>query len=378
MALPATCLSICSGIGGLDLGLRRAMAGLRTICYVEREAFAASVLVARMEEATLDRAPIWDDLATFDGGPWRGVVDLVAGGTPCQDLSGAGRQAGLDGARSGLFFEFCRVVSEVQPEYVFWENVASGQAGRALPRVIDALDELGYTAARGPDGRPYVVLGADNAGAPHRRLRVFVLAYTAGARRHEPEVTGAGRGDADSRTRREQPERGGNGLANAAGERRHKGGGRELKEARGTGTDDGGGVGHALGQGLEGRPGQRRDVREELQATERAGGLAVANSHGERGQGDGLCEWERPLAVGLEGDSLPSWPPGPGDTAIWSEVLSRWPHLAPAQPVLRRVADGFPDRLDNARADRLRCLGNAVVPAQAELAWRILWRGVKR
>ena len=371
MALPATCLSICSGIGGLDLGLRRAVAGLRTVCYVERDAFAASVLVARMEEAALDCAPIWDDLATFDGRPWRGVVDLVAGGTPCQDLSGAGRQAGLDGARSGLFFEFCRVVSETRPGWVFWENVASGQTGRALPRVIDALDGLGYTAARGPDGRPYVVLGADDVGAPHRRLRVFVLAYSAGERRAKgrPEPTWA------------------QGRSRAAG--------------------SGGRLGHAIGQRLEGRPGQRRDVREELQAIKRAGGLAVAHAgssargpqpwrrgrphgpgapvvgnhgqelarpHGRRELQPGRGEPERWGRAGY--GSLPPWPPGPGDTAAWTEVLDRWPHLAPAQPALRRVADGLSGWLDGARADRLRCLGNAVVPAQAELAWRLLWGGL--
>lgn len=335
VALPATCLSICSGIGGLDLGLRRAVAGLRTVCFIERDAFAASVLVARMEEAALDCAPIWDDLATFDGSPWRGVVDLVAGGTPCQDLSGAGRQAGLDGTRSGLFFEFCRVISEVRPGWVFWENVASGQAGRALPRVVDALDGLGYVAARGPDGRPYVVLGADDVGAPHRRLRVFILAYSSGERRPQrrPEPTWV------------------QGRSRAAG--------------------SGGCLGHAIGQGLERRPGEPRDMREELQAAERAGGLAVAHPHGRRELQPGGGEPESGVGDG----SLPPWPPGPGDTAAWAEVLDRWPHLAPAQPVLRRVADGVPGWLDGARADRLRCLGNAVVPAQAELAWRLLWGG---
>ena len=87
-------LSLCAGAGGLDLGLALAEPGYRAVGYVERDAFAAAVLVARMEDQTLDQAPVWDDLAGFDGRPWRGAVDLVSAGYPCQPFSVAGTVQG--------------------------------------------------------------------------------------------------------------------------------------------------------------------------------------------------------------------------------------------------------------------------------------------
>lgn len=89
-------LSLCSGAGGLDLGLAIACPGYRAVGYVERETYAAAILVARMEDATLDPAPVWDDLATFDGRPWRGAVDVVTAGYPCQPFSVAGKRKGSD------------------------------------------------------------------------------------------------------------------------------------------------------------------------------------------------------------------------------------------------------------------------------------------
>lgn len=83
-------LSLCSGAGGLDLGLHLALSGYRTVGHVERDAYAAAILVARMEDAALDCAPVWDDVATFDGRPWRGAVDIVTAGYPCQPFSVAG------------------------------------------------------------------------------------------------------------------------------------------------------------------------------------------------------------------------------------------------------------------------------------------------
>ena len=88
-------LALCAGVGGLELGLKLALGdAFRTVGYVEREAFAASTLVARMEDEALDRAPVWDDLKTFDGVPWRGKVDLVSAGYPCQPFSVAGKRRG--------------------------------------------------------------------------------------------------------------------------------------------------------------------------------------------------------------------------------------------------------------------------------------------
>lgn len=346
MALPSTELSLCAGIGGLTLGLRRAVVGLRTVCYVERDAYAAAVLVARMEKADLDRAPVWDDLATFDGKPWRGRVDLVSGGTPCQDLSAAGKQAGLDGERSGLFWEYVRVVREVQPRFVFWENVASGATGRALPRVVGAFEEAGYMVAEGPDGRPYVVLGADDVGAPHRRLRVFVLAYTTGEREREQDDEVAAKHDA---------------------------------RTWGTAGGCGGAMGHAIDPGLARRSRLAGDLCAELTSSKRAGGEPVADAHGDGRERHRLRERGREMEAGPAGGGagLPPFPPGPGDAEAWRAVLERWSALAPALPAVRGVAHGLPAGLDASRADRLRCLGNAAVPAQVALAWRLLWGGVR-
>jgi len=111
-------LSLCSGAGGLDLGLAIAEPGYRTVGYVERDAFAAAVLVARMEDAALDQAVVWDDLASFDGKPWRGAVDLLCAGYPCQPFSIAGKRRGADDPRH-LWPHVARVIGECQPRFVF-------------------------------------------------------------------------------------------------------------------------------------------------------------------------------------------------------------------------------------------------------------------
>ena len=116
-------LSLCSGAGGLDLGLTIAIPGYRTVGYVERETFAAATLVARMEDAALDQAVIWDDVATFDGQPWRGAVDLVSAGYPCQPFSVAGKRLGTEDPRH-LWPHVARIIGEVEPPFVFLENVA--------------------------------------------------------------------------------------------------------------------------------------------------------------------------------------------------------------------------------------------------------------
>ena len=113
-------LALFAGAGGGILGGR--LLGRRTICAVELDSYAASVLVARQNDGCLEPFPIWDDITTFDGEPWRGRVDVVSGGFPCQDISVAGKGAGLDGERSGLWGEMARVIREVRPRHVFVEN----------------------------------------------------------------------------------------------------------------------------------------------------------------------------------------------------------------------------------------------------------------
>jgi DNA (cytosine-5)-methyltransferase 1 len=115
-------LSLCSGAGGLDLGLAIAIPGYRAVGHVERETFAAATLVARMEDASLDQAVVWDDVGAFDGRPWRGAVDIVTAGYPCQPFSVAGRRLGSVDPRH-LWPHVARIICEVQPPFVFLENV---------------------------------------------------------------------------------------------------------------------------------------------------------------------------------------------------------------------------------------------------------------
>src|SRR3990167_5451436 len=116
-------LSLCAGVGGFDLGLKCAIQEVRTICYVEIEPFCQEILLRRMYDGWLDRAPIWPDLKTFDGHPWRGLVDIVHGGYPCQPFSTAGKRAGNADPRH-LWPDVAQVVAEIRPPLCFFENVS--------------------------------------------------------------------------------------------------------------------------------------------------------------------------------------------------------------------------------------------------------------
>lgn len=150
-------LALFAGAGGGILGGK--LLGWKTICAVEFEPSAASVLLQRQNDGILPPFPIWDDVRTFDGKPWRGTVDVVSGGFPCQDISAAGTGEGLEGGRSGLWTEMARIISEVRPRYVFVEN-SPILTSRGLGRVLGDLAEMGFDARWG-------VLGAYHAGAPH-------------------------------------------------------------------------------------------------------------------------------------------------------------------------------------------------------------------
>jgi DNA (cytosine-5)-methyltransferase 1 len=164
-------LALFAGVGGGILGGH--MLGWRTVCAVEIDPYAASILVARQNDGSLHPFPIWDDVRTFDGRPWRGAVDVVSGGFPCQDISVAGTGRGLDGERSGLWREFARIVGEVAPPRVFIENSPRLRT-LGLATVLGDLAAMGYDAAWG-------VLGADAVGAPHQRKRMWIVGNLAHA-----------------------------------------------------------------------------------------------------------------------------------------------------------------------------------------------------
>jgi DNA (cytosine-5)-methyltransferase 1 len=172
-------LALFAGAGGGILGGH--LLGWRTVCAVEYAAYPRSILLARQRDGILPAFPIWDDVRTFDGRPWRGSVDIVTGGFPCQDISIAGSGAGLDGERSGLWTEMARIIGEVQPRFAFVEN-SPMLTSRGLDRVLGDLSTLGYDAVWG-------VVGADDAGAPHRRERIWILAYAVSLRLQNAKLT---------------------------------------------------------------------------------------------------------------------------------------------------------------------------------------------
>ncbi|WP_424948642.1 DNA cytosine methyltransferase [Chromobacterium haemolyticum] len=161
-------LALFAGAGGGILGGH--LLGWRTVCAVERDAYAAQVLAARQNDGCLPAFPIWSDVCSFDGRPWRGIVDVVSGGFPCQDISAAGAGAGILGGRSGLWREMARIVGEVRPRFVFVEN-SPLLVGRGLAVVLGDLAELGYDAQ-------WVRVSASDIGAPHKRDRMWVVAHT--------------------------------------------------------------------------------------------------------------------------------------------------------------------------------------------------------
>ena len=161
-------LALFAGAGGGILGGQ--LLGWRTVCAVEWEPYPASVLVARQNEGLLPHFPIWDDVQTFDGKPWRGIVDVISGGFPCQDISCAGKGAGIEGQKSGMWKEFARIISEVRPQYVFVENSPMLTA-RGLGTVLGDLASMGFDAEWG-------VLSAADVGANHQRDRIWIVAYS--------------------------------------------------------------------------------------------------------------------------------------------------------------------------------------------------------
>jgi len=138
------------------------------VCAVEWESYPASVLCARQNDGILPPFPIWDDVQTFDGKPWAGIVDVISGGFPCQDISSAGGGAGIDGERSGMWREMARIIHEVRPKYVFVEN-SPMLTSRGLGRVLGDLASMGFDAKWG-------VLGAADVGAKHQRDRIWIVA----------------------------------------------------------------------------------------------------------------------------------------------------------------------------------------------------------
>ena len=162
-------LHLFAGGGGGILG--GILLGHRPVCAVEIKEYCRKQLLQRQRDGILPWFPIWDDVTTFDGKPWKGIVDVVCGGFPCQDISCGGTTTGgkgLAGERSGLWVEMARIIREVGPRYVFVEN-SPMLTSRGLGTVLGDLAEMGYDARWG-------VVSAAAVGAPHIRERIWILA----------------------------------------------------------------------------------------------------------------------------------------------------------------------------------------------------------
>jgi len=379
-------LSLCSGVGGLELGLRLAEPSARTVCYVEREAFAAAILAARMDEGSLEPCPIWASLNSFDGPAWRGVVDCVTAGFPCQPWSQAGKRLGTEDER-WIWPDIVRIIRDIGPEYVFLENVPGLVSGGGLGLVLADLALLGFDAE-------WMPLSAREVGAPHRRQRIFILAYarhsTGGVQsrleRNEPPEEPTGYGvlgyaagsrlsvgaeqcgeDRSLRNEARRPRFGGSGADVADAEPRavlEKTASRASEPGGDAASNPSGDLGYTdiARTDPESTPsGPRR-------ATSESGG-AMADAPrlpgGERSGRERILDGDPSVAIsesdGRQGIDesegtvwIQRWPPAPDDRKRWAEVLQQAPELEPA---VRRVAHGIPYRVD-----RLRALGNAVVP----------------
>lgn len=425
-------MALCAGAGGLELGLHLALGdAYRTVVGVEWEASAAAVLVARQQDSSFPPFPVWDSVATFDGRPWRGVVDIVSGGFPCQPFSVAGKRGGDSDSRH-LWPHIARIVEESQPGIVFLENVPgllttplAGGSGFAYELVESDLLRLGYRVACG-------LFTAAEVGAPHQRERLFILAH-------------AGSAGADGWTAFEDGERWqgapgddcgtGRALADSQDDYGRR---REWREESGTRPD---------GERRRGLASSGSDVADtalggQRERGESSGGERQPDGSDERLADPGDGQLSQP-GRGAEGRSrpfansaheLPAFPPGPSGRDAWSQILRDHPDLAPAlsrwdvltnalrsrglvppqhsgknrrarrleeqktvarargraddgeeplvhpahlpaatQSELRRVAHELATDVDLPRAARLRLTGNGVVPACAALAFRTLW-----
>lgn len=377
-------LSLCTGAGGLDRGVHMALGNTRVVCCVEHEASACELLATRMEEGRLDDAPLWTNLHTFDGIPWRGLIHGVIGGYPCQPFSVAGKRLGTADPRH-LWPSISRIIGECAPDWCFFENVAGHLRLGYWDVVRPDLERLGYRVAEG-------IFTAAEVGAPHRRERLFILAHASSAgRQQNPGRAPIQEAGADGGN---EPEHRGNAdVAHATrgglGERGEPSGGNGQPDGRygplehttraqrtrgtGSGTD---GERWAPGSSEGDRPMADTGIGQLPQPEWGSQGRTGAGSAGALDDADltrleGWQQSERERCY-----KLPAFPPGPSDSAAWGRILAERPDLAPSvEPPVRGMANGVPDRVDElSRAAQLRLLGNAVVAPQAALAFRTLWR----
>jgi DNA (cytosine-5)-methyltransferase 1 len=347
-------ISLCAGVGALDLGLRLADPDIRTVCYVEWAKFPAAVIAARIADKTLPDAVIWDDVTTFDGRPWRGRVDLITAGFPCQPVSLAGQRKGMADERF-IWGDIARIIGEVRPGRVFLENVPgiiTADDGRFLDVVLGSLVALGFDCE-------WDLFSAEETGAPHRRQRWFCLA-----------VSNAGRGTVVGRSGICADASTSCGALADTGDRFVQEPGRGSQGRDGAGSTGENDVGHADHAGLE-RWRERSERAREWTARTTDGELGIPNSRQQQpGYEADTISQSGNARHEYSGTGRGVYPPARNDYAGWSAID------ASSQPAIRRVADGMADGLDPSlfayRNDRLKAVGNGVVPLTVATAWREL------
>ena len=324
-------IELCAGDGGGLLG--DLILGHTCIAAVEREPHCQAVLRARQQQTLLPEFPIYDDVRTFSGHSWRGTVDVLAGGIPCQGFSGAGKQLGEFDPRN-LWPDTFRILKETRAPWFFLENVANLCSFDYWGIILQDLASAGYDAR-------WTVLSAGDVGAPHRRKRIWLLATDTGAFR----------------------------VADAGGGRRGGAAGGEVQqsgraEAVGAGDQLADSTGERCGEARTGQP-------EPAQRTAGSGAMADADSNEQDGRagnvqmgrirseeapsanGSGTNEQITESDLGRMADGLAD----PLDRPEWWAIERGLPRVAGKQPH---------------RADRLRAIGNGQVPLQRAIAWRLL------
>ena len=350
-------LALCAGVGGLELGIERVFDGYKTVAFVEGEAFAASNLVKKMEEGSLAPAPIWSDLRTFDGIPWRGKVDVLSAGFPCQPFSIAGKREGVEDSRH-LWPSVSRIIGEVRPSIIVLENVP-GVINAAGLGIAGDLSQMGYDFAWG-------IVRASEAGAPHRRARFFGVALNTNTDHDGLIISGQPsengfrsmeEGSSFNKGRRASGVRSkishSHGiLADSDGD---SCGTREPQRTFGELPSTGGGLPNGQNKGETGKISR--------------GSGEISDANGESESNEPFHARQRriiqePLSnTHKKGREKPGRTYSNDEKHKTSECGGWWK----VEPGMGRVVDGVADWVD-----RLRACGNGVVPHQAELAIRIL------
>ena len=358
-----THISLCSGYEGIGLGLRRVLPNLREIAFVEREGFPVANLVAKMEAGELDSAPVFTDVKQFPYGKFRGQVDILSGGFPCQPFSCAGQRKATDDPRH-LFPYIRDGIRDCKPRIVFLENVggiisaktADGES--VLKYVLRELEGLGYRATAG-------IFSAEEVGAPHQRKRVFILGVgeELGNAKHDGLY-----GTTESRGTTETVQHNPQGKDSTCQSQR---------------TDSPPELANSIGSGLEGHGGDEH--REGRQSTGQSRPVTTSSflSRWPSRPGEPQYEWEEPrvTAVADPKSQQGSSPDNGGEPRASSqseEVQLGGGHSGSlresngqAESELGRAPDGTTCGVDATtnRVDRLRLLGNGVVNQTAAKAF---------